>query len=144
MLVERILREKGSEVAAVDAGASIAEAVAELRRWNVGALVVRDGASVLAGIISERDIVRGLAEGGAGTLERQVRDLMTTDVRTVDRKAPVEELMQLMTDRRIRHVPVVERGELLGVISIGDVVKRRLEELETENGQLVDYVRVGR
>lgn len=144
MLVERILREKGSDVASVSASATIAEALQLLKQWNVGALVVSAQSGPLAGIISERDIVRALAEQGAAALDQQVADLMTTEVVTVDRHAPLEHLMAVMTDKRIRHVPVVEQGELVGVVSIGDVVKRRVEELETENAQIVDYIHVGR
>lgn len=144
MLVERILREKGSDIASVDETVTVAEALGELRRWNVGALVVSRDGEPLVGIISERDIVRALADVGADALDQRVADLMTIDVVTVDRHAPLEQLMELMTERRIRHVPVVEEGELCGVISIGDVVKRRVEELETEKAQISDYITAGR
>jgi CBS domain-containing protein len=145
VLVERILREKGSSVEAVEKTASIADVVALLRQHNIGALVVSDGEISLAGIISERDVVRALAEHGAAVLELMVSDLMTTAVATVDLHTPLEQLMALMTERRIRHVPVLDDdGNLVGVISIGDVVKRRVEELETEKAQIVDYITVGR
>jgi len=145
VLVERILREKGSAVAAVERSASIADAVALLRQHNVGALIVADGDDHLAGILSERDVVRSIAELGASVLEQSVGDLMTTSVVTVDLHKPLEHVMALMTERRIRHVPVLDDGgELVGVISIGDVVKRRVEELETEKAQIVDYINVGR
>ena len=144
MLVERILREKGSDIASVDETVTVAEALGELRRWNVGALVVSRDGEPLIGIISERDIVRALADVGADALDQRVAELMTIDVVTVDRHAPLEQLMELMTERRIRHVPVVEDGELCGVISIGDVVKRRVEELETEKAQISDYITAGR
>jgi CBS domain-containing protein len=144
MLVERILREKGSEVASVDDTATVAEALELLRHWNVGALVVKADGKPLAGILSERDIVRALAESGAVALGQPVAELMTADVVTVDRHAPLDHLMAIMTERRIRHVPVVEDGQLVGVVSIGDVVKRRVEQLETENAQIVDYISVGR
>ena len=144
MLVERILREKGSDIASVDETVTVAEALGELRRWNVGALVVSRDGEPLVGIISERDIVRALADVGADALDQRVAELMTIDVVTVDRHAPLEQLMELMTERRIRHVPVVEEGELCGVISIGDVVKRRVEELETEKAQISDYITAGR
>jgi CBS domain-containing protein len=142
--VERILREKGSDIASVDETVTVAEALGELRRWNVGALVVSRDGEPLVGIISERDIVRALADVGADALDQRVAELMTIDVVTVDRHAPLEKLMEVMTERRIRHVPVVEDGELCGVISIGDVVKRRVEELETEKAQISDYITAGR
>ena len=144
MLVERILREKGSSVATVEKTARVADAVALLRQHNIGALIVVDGGEPLAGILSERDVVRALAELGAAVLERTVGELMTTSVVTVDLHTPLEQLMALMTERRIRHVPVLDEGNLVGVISIGDVVKRRVEELETEKAQIVDYINVGR
>jgi CBS domain-containing protein len=142
--VERILREKGSDIASVDETVTVAEALGELRRWNVGALVVSRDGEPLVGIISERDIVRALADVGGDALDQRVAELMTIDVVTVDRHAPLEKLMEVMTERRIRHVPVVEDGELCGVISIGDVVKRRVEELETEKAQISDYITAGR
>jgi CBS domain-containing protein len=142
--VERILREKGSDIASVDETATVADALGELRRWNVGALLVSRAGEPLVGIISERDIVRSLAEVGADALGQHVAELMTVDVVTVDRHAPLEKLMEVMTERRIRHVPVVEDGELCGVISIGDVVKRRVEELEIEKAQISDYITAGR
>ena len=145
MLVERILREKGSEVASIAADESVRRAVAMLRQRNVGALLVTDQGDPLAGIISERDIVRALADHGASALDLSVQRLMTADVVTVDPHAPLDSLMAIMTERRIRHVPVCDdRGAIQGIVSIGDVVKRRLEELETENAQIVDYINVGR
>ena len=144
MLVERILREKGSEVASVPADAPVRDAVARLRDRNVGALLVVDGDNPMAGIISERDIVRSLADLGVDVLQQPVRALMTADVVTVDVHDPIEALMAIMTERRIRHVPVCEDNALVGIVSIGDVVKRRVEELETENAQIVDYITVGR
>ncbi len=145
MLVERILREKGTDVASVAADQPVRDAVARLRQRNVGALLVTDQGNPLAGIISERDIVRALADHGADALDLPVRRLMTADVVSVDPHAPIDALMAIMTERRIRHVPVRDDGgALVGIVSIGDVVKRRLEELETENAQIVDYIHVGR
>ena len=145
MLVERILREKGTEVASIAADESIRNAVAMLRQRNVGALLVTDQGNPLAGIISERDIVRALADHGVDVLDLSVRRLMTADVVTVDPHAPLDALAAIMTERRIRHVPVCDdQGAIQGIVSIGDVVKRRLEELETENAQIVDYIHVGR
>jgi CBS domain-containing protein len=143
MLIERIVREKGSDVATIRADAPVAAAVAELRRWNVGALVVTGESGPVEGIVSERDVVRAIADG-LQALEQPVGAIMSTEVVTCDRHATVEELMRLMTDKRIRHVPIVEGGALVGIVSIGDVVKNRLGELETETRSLVDYITAGR
>lgn len=143
MLIEHILYGKGREVATIGPDASIAEAVALLREHNVGALVVVDAESQIAGILSERDIVRALAEettGQTGILERQVSDLMTSEVATCGSRSSVNDLMRIMTDRRIRHVPVVDDGGLNGIVSIGDVVKSRIGELEFEREQLSNYI----
>ena len=144
MLIERIVREKGSEVATIRADALVSAAVDELRRWNVGALVVSDETGPLAGIVSERDIVRSIAADGVGALDRPVSGIMSAEVVTCSRDATVEDIMRLMTDRRIRHIPVVDGPTLVGIVSIGDVVKTRLGELETEARSLVDYIHAGR
>ena len=146
MLIEHILYGKGHDVVTVGADASVAEAVALLEDRNIGALVVVDG-SRIAGIVSERDIVRALADqtvGHTAILEQRVSDLMTTDVTTCGSRTSVNELMRLMTDRRIRHVPVVDDDRLNGIVSIGDVVKSRIRELETEAGTLHEYLSSGR
>ncbi len=144
MLIERIVREKGADVATIRGDALVAAAVAELRRWNVGALVVTDESGPLAGIISERDVVRAIASEGVAALDGPVSAIMSTDVVTCGRDATVEEVMRLMTERRVRHLPVVEGGALVGIVSIGDVVKNRLGELESEARSLVDYITAGR
>lgn len=143
MLVDQILEAKGRAVATVTPDATVAEAVAELTTHNVGALVVSSDGRSVEGILSERDIVRGLSEG-AEVLQRRVRDLMATDVSTCNGRSGVEELMSTMTTGRFRHLPVVADGELCGIISIGDVVKARIDELATETQQLVGYIRDGR
>jgi CBS domain-containing protein len=147
VLIEHILYGKGHDVATIEPAASVAEAVAALREHNVGALVVVDDQSHIAGILSERDVVRALADESvtqATILERPVSDLMTTDVTTCGSRASVDELMRLMTDRRIRHIPVVDDGALNGIVSIGDVVKTRIGELEDEAGTLHNYLSSGR
>jgi CBS domain-containing protein len=144
VLIEQILQAKGSEVATVGAATTVADALTELRDRNIGALVVSDDGATLDGIVSERDIVRALADRGAAVLDEHVSNLMSTDVATTDRHATAEQLMSLMTDRRIRHIPIVEDGSLVGIVSIGDVVKSRVGELETERHQLVDYITTGR
>jgi CBS domain-containing protein len=145
MLIHHILATKGSAVVAVRSTDTIAVAAATLRDERIGAVIVSDddGATV-AGILSERDIVRAVAEEGAAALDRDVREVMTTEVYTCAPTASLEDLMTTMTERRIRHIPVVEGGRLAGVISIGDVVKHRVGELAQEARALHDYVTSGR
>jgi CBS domain-containing protein len=140
MNVEAILKGKGRAVATVAPEASIADAVALLRKKGIGALVVsRDGSDV-AGILSERDIVHALAERGARMLELQVSALMTRHVFTCKPGDKIAELMAEMTERRIRHLPVVEDGKLAGIVSIGDVVKNRVDEVEEEASSLRQFI----
>jgi CBS domain-containing protein len=139
--VQSILSTKGSAVATIDATSTLAQATASLRDHGVGALVVSSGGGAIEGILSERDVVRALAAHGGGTLGRSVASAMSIDVVTCGAEDTVDELMALMTTRRFRHLPVVdEAGALAGIISIGDVVKHRLGELENENQQLFDYI----
>jgi len=143
MHISQLLRRKEAGVATVDATASVRTALALLAEHGVGALVVSaDGRSV-DGIVSERDVVRALHERGAGLLADPVSSVMTAQVHTCVPGAGVEELARTMTQHRVRHVPVVEGGALLGIVSIGDVVKARLDELEEERAQLVDYIQTG-
>lgn len=143
MLADQILDNKGREVATVHPEATIADAVSALAEYNVGALVVSPDGETLTGIISERDVVRALARDGASALGRSVSDLMATDVATCDGHTDTERLMSTMTAGRFRHIPVVEDGRLTGIVSIGDVVKVRIDELATEREQLVGYIREG-
>jgi CBS domain-containing protein len=145
VLIDHILQRKGSEVVTIAADATVSQAVASLRDHNIGAIVVTtEPEQGIAGIISERDVVRALAVDGSRTLNRPVRDLMTTEVTTCGLRATVDEVMTLMTNRRIRHVPVVDEGSLAGMVSIGDVVKSRIGELEDETQTLHDYLSSGR
>ena len=140
MQVQAILSRKGSDVATVEAGATVARAVELLRDHGVGALVVSDDGRIIEGIISERDVVRRLANESAAALDSTVARVMTRSVTTCRPEEDLDHLMQLMTDQRIRHVPVVDdHGALIGIISIGDVVKQRLGHLESENQALFDY-----
>ncbi len=145
MNVQSILGVKGTDVATVSRAASLADAAAQLRDRGIGALVVSDDGVDIDGIVSERDIVRALAAHGAGALGRTVGSAMSTDVVTCRCEDSVHALMASMTERRIRHLPVVtDAEELAGIISIGDVVKARLAELEDENQALFQYISQGR
>lgn len=145
MNVQSILGVKGSEVATVGQRASLADAAAQLRDRGIGALVVSDDGVHIDGILSERDIVRALAAHGANALGRTVGSVMSSDVVTCACEDSVHSLMASMTERRIRHLPVVTGDhELSGIISIGDVVKARLGELENENQALFQYITQGR
>ncbi len=144
MLADQILDSKGREVATVAPDATVSDALAMLAQHNVGALVASADGSSVDGILSERDIVRRLAADGSAALDLAVRDLMKTEVATCDGRANTEQIMNVMTNGRFRHMPVVEDGALRGIVSIGDVVKVRIDELATEKDQLVDYIREGR
>ena len=141
MNVQEILSAKGNAVATIDPGASLADATASLRDHGIGALVVSADGRTIRGILSERDVVRALAAHGGSILGRAVSTAMSDDVVTCAAGDTVDQLMAMMTARRIRHVPVTDEiGSLVGIISIGDVVKARLGQLEHENDQLYDYI----
>lgn len=145
MLIQHILATKGGDVLAVRSADTVAQAVAVLRTNRIGAVIVSDDDGVtVAGILSERDIVRVLADEGPASLDQPVSSVMTADVFTCGPTATLEELMGTMTERRIRHIPVVADSRLVGVISIGDVVKHRVGELAQEAQTLHDYVTSGR
>jgi CBS domain-containing protein len=152
VLIEHILHRKGREVETISAAASVSDAAVRLRDRNIGALVVMadddaEGGVAVAGILSERDVVRalGVAEAdSAAVLSQPVSSLMTTEVVTCEPRTTVDELMRLMTDRRIRHVPVLDGGTLAGIVSIGDVVKSRIDELKEETDTLHEYLSSGR
>ena len=140
MHVAKVLDRKGAEVATIRPTASVAEAIAELARLSIGALVVTKDDVVSAGIITERDVVRSLNIAGASILKRPVADLMTADVAVCTPSDMVDDIMGRMTDLRIRHLPVMADGALCGIVSIGDVVKARIDELEDDHRHLVDYI----
>lgn len=140
MLISQVLRRKGNEVATTKPEAAITEVLADLAAHGVGALIVSANGQTVDGIISERDIVRALATDGAAALNMKASDLMTAEVVTCGPEATTEELMAEMTQRRFRHVPVTEDGQLSGIVSIGDVVNARVDELEIERQQLTDYI----
>ena len=140
MRISDILRTKGAAVVTVAPTETVRDLVARLAENNVGALVVSTDGVQIEGIVSERDVTRGLA-GGAELLDAQVSTIMTSDVRTCEQEESIEDLMRLMTDRHIRHVPVLaEDGTLAGIVSIGDVVKNRIGQLEFEKEQLEGYI----
>ncbi len=140
MKVSQLLQTKGRQVATIDESRPVLEAVNELRDRGIGALVVSGDRAPLVGILSERDVVRALASSGAKALDLPVRSIMSSQVVTCTESETLDRLMKLMTDRRIRHVPVVEEGALTGMISIGDVVKHRVEQLENDKRDLLEYV----
>ena len=140
MLISQMLRLKGADVATIQPGAAVTDVVGALAEHGVGALVVSSDGTTIEGIISERDVVRSLATNGTDALKMTVADVMTADVVTCDLAATTEQLMAEMTQRRFRHIPVVEDGKLAGIVSIGDVVNARVGELETERQQLTDYI----
>ncbi|MGI9603647.1 MAG: CBS domain-containing protein [Acidimicrobiales bacterium] len=141
MKVREILNRKGDAVATVAPGDSVAQAVRRLAQHGVGALVVSENETTIDGIISERDVVRAIEKRGPDILDESIRSNMTADVHTCGLDDHIDQLMRTMTDQRIRHLPVVDEADgLVGIISIGDVVKRRMDELENENRQLNDYI----
>ena len=144
MRVATILSEKGSTVATIDSSATLADAAAELRLRGFGALVVSRDGRTIEGIISERDVVRRLAERGEAALRELVVEVMITPVRTCHPDDTSEDLMRVITEHRTRHLPVVVNGALSGIVSIGDIVKARLTELEVEARTLHDYIATGR
>ncbi len=140
MRINDILRGKGNDVSTVRPDATVRQLLAALAERNIGALVVSEDGESILGIVSERDVVRQLHERGAGLLEAEVSSIMTADVRTCTPEENVEDLRARMTDHRIRHVPVVAEEKLVGIVSIGDVVKSTISELETEREHLVGYI----
>ena len=143
MQVTQILSSKGGDVFSIPPEATVAELVRRLHSHRVGALLVQDESGQLVGIVSERDVVRGMATDGAIS-DARVATIMTADVVTITPNTDVAELSRLMTERRIRHVPVIDdAGGVVGLISIGDVVKVRMDELESERAALVDYITHG-
>lgn len=140
MLVEAILARKGREVFTVDPYATIGAVTELLRHHHVGALVVSTDGVAVGGIVSERDIVRAIAETGHQALGAPVASVMTEDVVTCTPATTTEELMGTVTSRRIRHVPVVDGSRLIGLVSIGDIVAARVHELEEEAHLLHEYI----
>lgn len=139
MRIADLLRNKGTEVATVASSVTVGQLIDEMAGHNVGALpVVDDG--TLVGIVSERDVVRRLHEAGSEVLARTVAEIMTTQVKTCAPTDKVADLARIMTEGRFRHMPVLIDGELAGIVSIGDLVKARIDLLESEREQLQSYI----
>lgn len=153
MTIKHVLQTKGSDVATISPDATLTELVDRLAEYRIGALVVSADGRRIDGIVSERDIVRALRSDGLPALRDsrlihldrvKVRDIMTAEVTTCSPETSIEEVMATITAGRIRHVPVLVEGELVGLVSIGDVVKARISHLEWERSALVEYVTTGR
>ena len=141
MLVKQILSSKPiGNVVTISPSATVAEAAALLAEYRIGAVIVSSGGGALDGILSERDIVRDVAKTGAGCLDKTVGDLMTTSVIACKPGDTIVSVLEKMTDGRFRHMPVVDGGAMVGVVSIGDAVKARLDEVEHENSALTDMI----
>jgi CBS domain-containing protein len=143
MRIADVLRSKGATVVTVTPDMTVRDLVAMLAEHRIGATVVSADGGTVDGIVSERDVVRALAARGAAVLSERVADIMTAEVRTCKPDASVNDLMRTMTEGRFRHVPVVVEGRLSGIVSIGDVVKTRIGELETERESLERYISSG-
>lgn len=143
MFVSDILAQKGGLVFTVTPGTTVAEVAQQLSTRRIGSVLVIDGTHGIAGIVSERDVVRAMARHGGAALDLAVRQVMTRDVVTCHPDDPIERVMGLMTSGRFRHLPVEDHGELIGLISIGDVVKARLEETQHETEALKAYIVAG-
>jgi CBS domain-containing protein len=144
MRISDLLRSKGDTVITVPPETDVAHLVALLMEHRIGAVVVSSDGETVQGIVSERDVVVALASRGPGALTESVTAIFTADVHTATPETQVDELMRLMTDRRVRHVPVLVDGKLHGIVSIGDIVKRRIDELESERAALNDYIATAR
>ena len=140
MLISDVLRVKGTQVITVIPDTTVRQLVAVLAEHRIGAVVVSHDGIAVDGIVSERDVVQALARRGAAVMSAQVTAIYTAQVHTITPQSPIEDVMRMMTERRVRHAPVVADGRLQGIVSIGDVVKIRLDELQAERTALTDYI----
>lgn len=140
MQVKDVLRAKGADVATIDPDATVTDLLDLLAERSVGAIVVAGDDGAVTGIVSERDVVRWLQREGAQLLAAPVGQIMTTDVQTCTPAHDVQDVLVLMTERRFRHLPVLDEGRLAGIVSIGDIVKSRIEALLSERNQLESYI----
>lgn len=142
MLIDQILKTKGGDVTTIEASSTLTDAARLLDEKKIGAVVAMNGGS-LAGVLSERDIARQVARHGAAALNMTVEESMTRGVITATRGETIDQCLARMTDRRIRHLPVMTDGEIAGIISIGDLVKWKIEETKAEAEAMVDYIKGG-
>jgi len=140
MRITDLLRVKGTRVVTVPPDTTVRQLLAVLAEHRIGAVIVSNDGTSVDGIASERDIVRAFAERGAAVMSEPVTAIYTAEVYTVTPDTQIEDVMRMMTERRVRHAPVVQDGSLRGIVSIGDVVKNRIDELETERAALTDYI----
>jgi CBS domain-containing protein len=140
MKISEIVRHKGDLVITIRSDQTVMDLLALLAEHRIGAVVVSDDGDTVSGIVSERDVVRHVNTGGASILDGPVSAIMTTEVHTCTRHDHINDVESAMTDRRIRHVPVVEDGHLVAIVSIGDVVKHRIVDLQSERDQLASYI----
>jgi CBS domain-containing protein len=143
MRISDVLRVKGAQVVTITPDTTVRRLLAVLAEHRIGAVVVSADGTAVDGIVSERDVVRALADRGVAVLSEPVTAIYTADVHTVTPSIELEEVARMMTERRIRHAPVMVDGALRGIVSIGDVVKTRIGELETERAALTDYISGG-
>jgi CBS domain-containing protein len=140
MRISDVLARKGSLVATVRPTTTINDALDKLAEHNIGALIVTDADGEIVGIVSERDIVRALPQRGPEVLNAEVSEIMTSPLVTATPHTDVVDAMRSMTDKRVRHLPVLDDGELVGIVSIGDIVKNRIDELQAATDQLTHYI----
>jgi CBS domain-containing protein len=140
MRISDVIRRKGDEVVTLRPDATVRRLLEVLEQHHIGAVVVSDDGTTVSGIVSERDVVRHLHIDGVGVLSETVAMIMTSEVQTCAPEDDIEDLAQVMTERRFRHIPVVSDGKLVAIVSIGDVVKGRIDDLKTERDHLVGYI----
>ena len=140
MRITDLLRVKGTRVVTITPDTTVRQLLAILAEHGIGAVVVSADGTSVDGIASERDIVRAFAKRGAAAMSEPVTAIYTAEVHTVTPDTQIEDVMRMRTERRVRHAPVVQDGSLRGIVSIGDVVKNRIDELETERAALTDYI----
>jgi CBS domain-containing protein len=140
MRISEVIRRKGDKVVTLRSDVTVLRLLEILDEHHIGAVVVSDDGSSVTGIVSERDVVRHLHTYGVGVLDAAVATIMTSDVYTCTPEDSIEDLAQVMTERRFRHIPVVVDGKLVAIVSIGDIVKGRIDELQTERDHLVGYI----
>lgn len=140
MRINEVIQSKGSSVITARTGQSVAELISLLNDNRIGAVVVTDDGETVTGVAGERDVVRALAEHGAGALEKAIGEVMGSEVHTCKPDDDVADVAGAMTEHRSRHVPVMEEGHFMAIVSIGDIVKSRIDQLESERGHLVNYL----